>query len=264
MLTGIVNVSIETFAGVANSMVITGDNSVHDVVVTSTQGGTPDEYSITSKNGDLFTLNGSGLPTLGPIAVDGVTGNIIVAPGRPAGPNTFDMEAPAKTTAGSVSTVLDDLDIYNFSSQTTIINNTLIQGNLNVIGEANGLMTFDSVGLQVNGVTFIDNENDRAAILRSRAAGCRQCRAPGPFSGDGVTNITNSTFEGLVKYVQSLHDRTDDRQRRRVQHGLHSGFEPGAVEPDVLPDLRADLTQIGYTVGVTLGSSRQRPCRTRW
>ena len=55
---------------------------------------------------------------------------------------------------------MNDLDIYNFSSQTTILNNSQVQGNLNVVGEANGLMTFDSTGLQVNGVTYLDNANN--------------------------------------------------------------------------------------------------------
>ena len=90
MLTGIVNVSVETFAGVANSLVMTGDNSVHDVVVTSTLGGTPSQYTITSKNGDLFTVNGNPSPTLTLLAMNGVTGDVVVALGA-GGPNTFDM-----------------------------------------------------------------------------------------------------------------------------------------------------------------------------
>ena len=248
MLTGIVNVSIETFNGVADSMVITGDNSVHDVVVTSTPSGTPDEYTITSKNGDLFTLNGSALPTLGPIAVDGVTGNIIVALGA-GGPNTFDMEAPAKTT-GSVTTVLNDLDIYNYASQTTIINNTLIQGNLNVIGEGFGLMTFDSTGLQVNGVTTIDNENDSAYY----PPGLPVPETLGPFSGDGVTNITNCTFEGLDKYSSSVQTALTIDNGYGYDTVYIKGSNPAPANQTYFPVSAPTTTQIGYTVGVNIST----------
>ena len=253
MLTGIINVSIETFAGVADSMVITGDNSVHGVVITSTHGGTPDEYSISSKNGDLFTLNGSALPTFSALAVNGVTGDVVVALGA-GGPNTFDMEAPA-TTAGSVTTVLNDLDIYNFSAQTTIVKNTLIQGNLNVVGEANGLMTFDSVGLQVDGVTCIENANVPGSDPNAPAPPTASPLPPaptGPFRGDGVTNITNSMFEGLVKGATGV---TVPALTIDNGYGFDTTFiagsNPAPASQTFFPGSAPTRTQIGFTVGVT-------------
>ena len=127
----------------------------------------------------------------------------------------------------------------------------MIQGNLNVIGEANGLMTFDSVGLQVNGVTFIDNENDPGTIRRVPAPPDDRHCGPVP-SGDGVTNITNSTFEGLAStYKVTMPALTIDNG-----YGFNTTFiqgsNPAPADQTFFPVSAPTWTQIGFTVGVTI------------
>ena len=185
MLSGVVQVNLD---GLGNLSLV-GDSSQHYVEITSTPNGTYDQFTITSKDGTLFELNGV-LPTLTSVAVDGVTGDINVNLGN-GGPNTFDFEAPS-SNAGAVSTVLGNLTITDNSVETNKINNVVIQGNLTVVDGSNGYHEFDALGTQVNGVTEIDN----SGVVTGTPA-------PGNFSGDSYTNITNCVFEGLSVNTQT-------------------------------------------------------------
>ena len=97
--------------------------------------------------------------------MNGITNDISISLGT-GGPNTFDFEAPA-ATAGSVSTVLGNLNITNQSVETNIINNVLIQGNLNIHTTSFGYKELDMLGTQVNGCTDVNNYASR----RQDAAG---------------------------------------------------------------------------------------------
>ena len=185
MLSGVVQVNLD---GLGNLSLV-GDSSQHYVEITSTPNGTYDQFTITSKDGTLFELNGV-LPTLTSVAVDGVTGDINVNLGN-GGPNTFDFEAPS-SNAGAVSTVLGNLTITDNSVETNKINNVVIQGNLTVVDGSNGYHEFNALGTQVNGVTEIDN----SGVVTGTPA-------PGNFSGDSYTNITNCVFEGLSVNTQT-------------------------------------------------------------
>jgi len=171
--------------------------------MTSTPGGALDAYTITAKDGTLFQLNGAGA-TLSSLQVDGITQDITIALGA-GGPNTFDFEAPA-ATAGSVSTVLTNLNILNQSVQTNIINNVLIQENLTIQCANNGYKELDMLGTQVNGYTEVNNWASitalNAALGANLPSSIMRDAEPAPtgaatFSGDSMTNITNCTFEGL-------------------------------------------------------------------
>ncbi len=185
MLSGVVQVQTYPLIG-AGFLNLVGDNSVHSVKITSTPGGALDAYTITSKDGDLFQLNGAGA-TLTSLSVNGIVNDISVSLGQ-GGPNTFDFEAPA-ATPGSASTVLANLIINNQSVETNIINNVLIQGDLSIYSDSFGYKELDMLGTQVNGYTNVNNY----------ASGGRDAPGPGRslFSGDSMTNITNCTFEGL-------------------------------------------------------------------
>ena len=185
MLSGVVQVQVYPLIG-AGLLNLAGDNSVHSIKLTSSLGGGLDAYTITSKNGTLFQLNGAGA-TFTSLQVNGIVNDITVNLGV-GGPNTFDFEAPA-ATPGSVSTVLANLIINNQSVQTNIINNVLIQGNLTVHSASNGYKELDMLGTQVNGCTEINNY---------AAAGQKAPPSGTPtFAGDSYANITNCTLEGL-------------------------------------------------------------------
>ena len=59
MLSGVVQVQAYPLIG-AGFLNLVGDNSVHSIKITSTPGGGLDAYTITSKDGTLFQLNGGG------------------------------------------------------------------------------------------------------------------------------------------------------------------------------------------------------------
>ena len=184
MLSGVVQVETYPLLG-AGLLALVGDNSAHSVKITSTPAAGLDSYTITSKDGTLFQLNGAG--TFTSLLVNGITGDITVSLGA-GGPNTLDFEAPA-ATPGSVSTVLSSLIIDNDSVETNVINNVVIQGNLSVYALGGGYKELDMLGTQVNGCTEIDNY----------ASGGGSAPSPGTptFSGDSYSNLTNCVFEGL-------------------------------------------------------------------
>ena len=182
MLSGVVQVQTYPAVGLnPGDLALVGDTSQHSVQITSTPSGLLDQFTITSKDGTLFQLNGAS-PTLTSVPVDGITGNIAVNLGL-GGTNTFDFEAPT-TSPGSVSTVLGNLTITNSSVEKNVINNVLIQGSLTVIDASYGYHEFDALGTQVNGPTLVNNYGTVSP--------------PATFSGDSYTNITNCTFEGLA------------------------------------------------------------------
>ncbi len=185
MLSGVVQV--QTYPLIAAGFLnLVGDNSVHSIKLTSTAGGGLDAYTITSKDGTLFQLNGAGA-TLTSLQVNGITNDISVSLGT-GGPNTFDFEAPA-ATPGSVSTVLANLNILNQSVETNIINNVLIQGNLNIHTTSFGYKELDMLGTQVNGWTEVNNYT---SVDGSNPPG-----GTATYAGDSFTNIVNCTLEGL-------------------------------------------------------------------
>ena len=140
MLSGVVNVFTQTVSGgptvTAGDLWIQGDTSQHHILVNSTPNGGLDQFTITSTDGTLFRLNTTGgTPTLTSVAVDGIFGSFNVNLGH-GGANTFDIEAPT-TAAGSVSTVVGNVNITNASVETNKIDNVVIQGNLNITKAAN-------------------------------------------------------------------------------------------------------------------------------
>jgi hypothetical protein len=183
MLSGVVQVETYPLLG-AGLLALVGDNSAHSVKITSTPGAGLDSYTITSKDGTLFQLNGAG--TFTSLQVNGITGDITVSLGA-GGPNTLDFEAPA-ATPGSVSTVLSSLIIENASVQTNVINNVVIQGNLTLCAFG-GYKELDMLGTQVNGCTEINNYASAGGIAPPAGAPT--------FSGDSYANLTNCVFEGL-------------------------------------------------------------------
>ncbi len=192
MLSGVVQV--QTYPLIAAGFLnLVGDNSVHSIEMTSTAGGGLDAYTITAKDGTLFQLNGAGA-TLTSLQVNGITNDISVSLGI-GGPNTFDFEAPA-ATAGSVSTVLANLNILNQSVETNIINNVLIQGNLNIHTTSFGYKELDMLGTQVNGYTEVNNYTSTDGAFPPSGTPT--------YAGDSFTNIVNCTLEGLnVKSIES-------------------------------------------------------------
>ena len=233
MLSGVVQVNLD---GLGNLSLV-GDSSQHYVEITSTPNGTYDQFTITSKDGTLFELNGV-LPTLTSVAVDGVTGNINVNLGN-GGPNTFDFEAPS-TNAGAVSTVLGNLYITNNSVETNKINNVVIQGNLSVVDGSNGYHEFDALGTQVNGYTEINNFDV----------------ASGPtYQGDSYTDIINSVFEGLnVKSSES------DPPVLTIDNGVGNNQIFIQGQTPVAPQTTSlSTTQIGFVTSALLPALRRLP-----
>jgi hypothetical protein len=184
MLSGVVQVQTYPLLG-AGLLALAGDNSVHSVKITSTPGAGLDSYTITSKDGTLFQLNGAG--TFTSLQVNGITNDITVSLGA-GGPNTLDFEAPA-AAPGSVSTLLSSLIIDNGSVQTNVINNVVIQGNLTLYAFGGGYKELDMLGVQVNGCTEINNY--------ASAGGSAPPAGTPTFSGDSYTNLANCVFEGL-------------------------------------------------------------------
>lgn len=173
----VVNVAI-TAGALGNSVALLGD-SQGDSVTLQADPSTPGQYIITGSAGGnptLLSLNG-GATTNQPLAVNNITGDISVSLG--SGNTTFDFEGTGGT---ALSTTPANLIINNSTgSDTVILNNVLVNGNLTVTktAGASGNTSLSLTNTTIIGNTTVDNTG-----------------GGGAGGGVSTTTINSSTLEG--------------------------------------------------------------------
>jgi len=172
MLSGVVNVVIAP-VGAAGTLTLLGDNAGNQVELQADPTN-PGTFIISGTNNTLLQVNGGGV-TVQSQTVNGINLDINVQLGH--GSNTFDFEGP---TGGGTSTAPADLDIVNLGTDTNILNNVTVIGNLNVTKAPGnfGLSTLTISNSTVQGDTVVNNIDGGAS------------------GGSSFTTLINSSLQG--------------------------------------------------------------------